>query len=129
MINSSGINPIRILAGLFVIAVLVLGTAQKGFPAENEIDATLKKPFRIVLSAATGSTGYSWFPNFDKSLLKLKKSWNEKPETKLIGASGKQVFVFIPLKPGKTKIEMTLKRPWESSIAEAKVYLVSVAPK
>lgn len=129
MINPVNINPFRILTGLIIIAVLVLGNVQKGFPSENEIDATLKKPFRIVLSAATGSTGYSWFPNFDKSLLKLKKSWNEKPESKLLGAPGRQVFVFVPLKPGKTKIEMTLKRPWESSIVEVKVYSVSIAPK
>ncbi|MDR3605619.1 MAG: protease inhibitor I42 family protein [Syntrophaceae bacterium] len=66
---------------------------------------------------------------FEKALLKLKKSWYEKPESKLLGASGKQVFVFVPLKPGNTKIEMRLKRPWESSALKAKVYQISILPK
>ncbi|MHB8203512.1 MAG: protease inhibitor I42 family protein [Desulfomonilaceae bacterium] len=61
--------------------------------------------------------------------MKLKKSRYEKPDSKLLGASGKQVFLFVPLKPGNTKIEMRLKRPWESSTRKIKVYQISILPK
>jgi hypothetical protein len=33
------------------------------------------------------------------------------------------------LKPGNTKIEMRLKRPWESSTLKAKVYQISILSK
>ena len=123
------INPLSVLTGFFLMAVLVFGSWQSSYATDDEITAILKQPFRIVLTAAIGSTGYSWSAQFDKALLKLKKSWYEKPESKLLGASGKQVFVFVPLKPGNTKIEMRLKRPWESSALKAKVYQISILPK
>ncbi|MGO8882098.1 MAG: protease inhibitor I42 family protein [Desulfomonilaceae bacterium] len=122
-------NPVRSLTGLFLVAVLVLGLWQSSYAADDEISAILKQPIRIVLAAAIGSTGYSWSAQFDKAFLKLKKSRYEKPESKLLGAPGKQVFLFVPLKPGNTKIEMRLKRPWESSALKVKVYQISILPK
>ena len=69
------IKPIRILASLFLVAVLVLGSWQSSYAKDDEITAILKQPFRIELAAAIGSTGYSWSAQFDKAFLKLKKSW------------------------------------------------------
>ncbi len=129
MIKSLMTKPVRFLTGLFLIAVLVFGSWQSSFATNDEITVILKQPFRIVLAAAIGSTGYSWSDQFDKAFLKLKKSWYEKPDPKLLGASGKQVFMFVPLKPGNTKIEMRLKRPWESSVSKTKVYQISILPK
>ncbi|MGO8878311.1 MAG: protease inhibitor I42 family protein [Desulfomonilaceae bacterium] len=129
MIKPLMLKPIRILASLFLVAVLVLGPWQSSYATSDEITAILKRPFRIVIAAAIGSTGYSWSAQFDKAFLKLKKSWYEKPDSKLLGASGKQVFMFVPLKPGNTKIEMRLKRPWESSASKTKVYQISILPK
>ncbi len=123
------LKPIKFLTGLFLIAVLVLGPWQSSYAADDEITAILKQPFRIELAAAIGSTGYSWSAHFDKAFLKLKKSWYDKPKSKLLGAPGKQVFMFVPLKPGNTKIEMRLKRPWESSTSKTKVYRISILPK
>ena len=123
------INGTRTLASLFLVIVLVLGPWESSYPAEHEIRAILNQPFRIVLTAAIGSTGYSWSARFDEGFLKLEKSWYEKPESKLVGAPGKQVFVFVPLKSGNTKIEMNLKRPWESSELKTKVYEISILPK
>lgn len=77
------INGTRTLASLFLVIVLVLGSRQSSYPAEHEIRAILKQPFRIVLAAAIGSTGYSWSARFDEGFLKLEKSWYEKPESKL----------------------------------------------
>ncbi len=120
------INSTRILASLFLVIVLCFGPWQSSYATEHEITARLKQPFRIVLSAAIGSTGYSWSARFDESFFKLKKSWYEKPESKLVGASGKQIFMFVPLKPGNAKIEMLLKRPWESSAVKTESYEITV---
>jgi predicted secreted protein len=129
MIRLFLINDTRTLASLFLFIVLALIPWQSSCAAEHEIRAVLKQPFRIVLAAAIGSTGYSWSARFDEGFLKLEKSWYEKPESKLVGAPGKQVFVFVPLKSGNTKIEMNLKRPWESSELETEVYEISIMPK
>jgi predicted secreted protein len=123
------INGTRTLASLFLFIVLALIPWQSSYAAEHEIRAVLKQPFRIVLTASIGSTGYSWSARFDEGFLKLEKSWYEKPESKLVGAPGKQVFVFVPLKQGNTKIEMQLKRPWESSELKTEVYEISILLK
>lgn len=123
------INDTRTLASLFLFIVLALIPWQSSYAAEHEIRAILKQPFRIVLAASIGSTGYSWSARFDEGFLKLEKSWYEKPESKLVGGPGKQVFVFVPLKQGNTKIEMQLKRPWESSELKTEVYEISILLK
>ena len=123
------INDTRTLASLFLFIVLALIPWQSSYAAEHEIRAILKQPFRIVLAASIGSTGYSWSARFDEGFLKLEKSWYEKPESKLVGAPGRQVFVFVPLKQGNTKIEMQLKRPWESSELKTEVYEISILLK
>jgi len=122
-------NFFRILTGLFLSAVLVFGSRQISCAEDHEIKAVSKQPFRIELLAAIGSTGYKWSAQFDKAFLKLKKSSYEKPESKLLGASGKQVFVFVPLKQGNTTIEMQLKRPWESSSEKSRVYRIQILPR
>jgi predicted secreted protein len=122
-------NPIRVVTILFLISVLVVATWHNSCATEDEIKAVLGKPFRIVLKAAIGSTGYSWSAEFDKAFLKLEESYYEKPDSKLLGASGKQVFIFVPLKTGNTTIRMLLARPWESSSVDAKVYQISISPK
>lgn len=122
-------SPMRGMIGLALVAVLLLGCGGSSCAAEDEVRAIVEQPFRIILSAAIGSTGYSWSPQFDKAYLKLENSWYEKPDSQLLGASGKQVFVFLPLKPGNTRIEMQLKRPWESSPIESKVYNVPISSK
>jgi len=123
------INGTRTLASLFLFIVLALIPWQSSYAAEHEIRAVLKQPFRIVLTASIGSTGYIWSARFDEGFLKLEKSWYEKPESKLVGGPGKQVFVFVPLKQGNTKIEMQLKRPWESSELKTEVYEISILLK
>jgi predicted secreted protein len=129
MIRPFLFNCAQTLASLLLIIVLALIPWQSSYAAEHEIRAVLKQPFRIVLTASIGSTGYSWSARFDEGFLKLEKSWYEKPESKLVGAPGKQVFVFVPLKQGNTKIEMQLKRPWESSELKTEVYEISILLK
>jgi predicted secreted protein len=129
MILSLSTNGSMVFASLSLIIALCLGPWQRIYATEHEISATLKQPFRIEQTAAIGSTGYSWSAQFDTAFFKLKKSWYQKPKSKLLGASGKQIFIFVPLKPGKATIEMRLKRPWESSTVSAKVYQISILPK
>jgi len=123
------VRPIKVAISLLLLAGLVLGCGQIVCAAEHEIKATLGKPFRIVLSAAVGSSGYSWSPQFNEASLKLENTYYEKPDSKLLGASGKQVFVFIPLKQGSATIAMHLRRTWESSPVESRTYHIAVSPR
>lgn len=112
---------------LLMASLMTVVSALTCHAAENQISATLAKPFVIELSASTGSTGYSWTAQFDENFLKLDKSYYEKPESKLLGAPGKQIFMFVPIKPGNTVIEMRLKRPWESSWAKTEIYNILIS--
>ncbi|MHB8205645.1 MAG: hypothetical protein ACYDHG_18350 [Desulfomonilaceae bacterium] len=95
MIKPLMLKPIRISASLFIVALIVLGSCQSGYAADDEISAMLMLPFRIVLAAAIGSTGYSWSAQLDKASLKLKKPWHEKPKLRLLGAPGRQISMFV----------------------------------
>jgi predicted secreted protein len=128
LIRSFLVNGTRTLSSLFPVIFVVCAIWQSSYASEHEITATLEQPFHIVLTAAIGSTGYSWSARFDENFLKLRETWYEKPKSKLVGAPGEQVFVFVPLKQGKAKIEMRLKRPWESSEIKTQVYEVSILP-
>jgi len=126
LIRSFLFNGPRTLTSLFLVIFLIWATGQSTYASDHEITAILEQPFQIVHTAAIGSTGYSWSARFDENLLKLRETRYEKPKSKLVGAPGEQVFVFVPLKQGKAKIEMRLKRPWESSEIKTQVYEVSI---
>ena len=112
---------------LLMASLLAVASTLTCHAAENQVSATPDKPFVIELSVATGSTGYSWTAQFDENFLSLKKSYYKKPESKLLGAPGKQIFEFVPIKPGHTVIEMRLKRPWEPVEAKNEIYNILIS--
>ena len=116
--------------GMFIFAFfiwppLLLGANESESP--QVMHQTLHKPFSITLKS-NPTTGYRWQAGFNKRAIQLVKETYEKPSTKLLGASGQQVFVFRPLKTGETKIEMIYKRPWEKSFAQRQVYRIKISP-
>lgn len=113
-------------AGVFVFISVWTATAFAG--DENvSLSATLKKPFTIAVES-NRTTGYSWSARFDKRRLRLKSSSYERPAEPRPGAGGKQVFVFVPLKEGKTEVTLQYRRPWEKAPVETKRYEVQVSP-
>ena len=61
----------------------------------------------------SGSTGYQWYPQFDKNMVELIKDEFLKSNNNHIGASGRRVFTFKTLKSGQPTITFERKRSWE----------------
>ncbi len=91
------------------------------------IRAKVGEPFTITLPA-NPSIGYQWNANYDYYQVSLDSSQFEKGPSEGVGAGGESVFVFKPLRPGKTTISMVYKRPWENIVADVRTIHVEVAP-
>ena len=89
------------------------------------IRARIKQPFTISLPA-NPTTGYEWKPDYDYYLLELAKTEFEKGPSEAIGAGGTSVFVFNPIRPGKTTIAFVYKRSWENIVADTRTYYVEI---
>ena len=87
----------------------------------NTIQATVGKEFAITLDA-NATTGYQWqfAKPLDESIIQLIRSEYLPDKTELVGAGGKQVWVFKALKQGKTAISFKYIRPWEKNTPPAK---------
>ena len=85
------------------------------------INVKAGKTFSISLDS-NPSTGYHWEleKSIDTKLVKLQKSEYKAPETNMVGAGGKEIFVFKALKPGSTTIYLKYVRPWEKGIKPVK---------
>ena len=85
--------------------------------------------FKITIDS-NPTTGYSWRLGAkpDARLVKPAGSRFIAPQTKLVGAGGKEVWTFRALKPGKTKLSLEYARPWEKNMkpAEIRVYEVVI---
>jgi len=113
------------LAVLSLIAAFVLTDNGNAADAGETIAARVDKPFTIMLKS-NPSTGYKWLANFDREFLKLQSSTFENPPAPRPGKPGKQVFTFVPLREGETRIKLKYKRQWESSVAKTKRYVVNI---
>lgn len=87
----------------------------------------MNEPFTVALPANPG-TGYQWNADYDYYLLSLESSQFEKASSERVGAGGESVFVFKPLRTGKTTISLVYKRPWENIAADVKTIHVDIAP-
>ncbi len=99
-------------------------------PNEKETEAELiharvGEPFTISLPA-NPTTGYNWNADYDYVLLSLESSDFERGSSKAFGAGGTSVFVFKPLKPGKTTIYFVYKRSWENIVADTRAFYVDI---
>ncbi|MCX5906628.1 MAG: protease inhibitor I42 family protein [Deltaproteobacteria bacterium] len=64
------------------------------------------------------STGYQWqlARPLDEAIIMLIRSEYQQPESKLLGAPGKEVWTFKGMGPGKATIDLNYVRPWEKNI-------------
>jgi predicted secreted protein len=89
------------------------------------IRARLNEPFTIELNS-NPTTGYKWYADYDYHLLNLDEEKYEKEASERIGAGGRSIFTFKPLKPGKTAISLVYRRPWENIVADVRTYHVEI---
>ncbi len=92
--------------------------------------AKVNEPFTISLPA-NPTTGYEWKADYDYVLLKQESAEFERAttETKRVGSGGTSVFVFLPIKPGKSTIYFVYKRSWENIVADTRAFHVEISAK
>jgi predicted secreted protein len=89
------------------------------------INAAVGEKFEIELQS-NPSTGYSWTADYDSAYLELREQEYERKRMSPPGTPGKEEWEFKTLRPGRTTITMTYKRPWEALSAKKKVFKVNI---
>jgi predicted secreted protein len=69
----------------------------------------------IVIIASNHTTGYSWqlARPINEKVIKLVNSEYAPARNGLLGAGGKEIWTFIAVAAGETKISLKYVRPWE----------------
>jgi inhibitor of cysteine peptidase len=93
--------------------------------AQTTINATSGKEFNIIVKS-NPTTGYSWEPSYDDKFVSLTGQDYQRTSS-AIGSGGTLELSFLPLKPGMTRIVLSLKRPWEEEIVETMEYDVMIS--
>lgn len=89
------------------------------------IQARVGEEFIITLPA-NPTTGYNWNIDYDYALLSLQSSDYIASSSKALGARGTSVYVFEPLRSGRTTIYFVYKRSWENIVADTKSFQVNI---
>ncbi len=125
---------LAVLGMILVISLVASGCATKAEAYTDSgqvINTSLNQEFQIALGS-NASTGYSWQPAFDSSILSLVKREykdGDNANGKIVGAPGTEYFTFKTLKTGDTKITFTYKRPWEQATPQDKQQSFTIAIK
>ena len=90
------------------------------------IQARVNESFTISIPA-NPTTGYNWTADYDYVLLEQGRTEFEKSPSGALGSGGTSVFVFTPLKPGKTTIYFVYKRSWENIVADTRAFHVDIS--
>ena len=98
-----------------------------GKQVEIAVDGTL-----TVTLESNQTTGFQWELTSisDQSVLEKESNTYEDPEdTGMVGAPGKEVWIFKALKKGTSTISMEYSRPWEGGEKGAETFTLNVAVK
>lgn len=117
------------LTKILIVFVLLIFSISPVFCTENVIETKVGNKFKIELKS-NPSTGYQWQLEkpLDKNFVKLVSSNYFHSNTPLIGAGGKEVWVFKAIKKGETVISLKYVRSWEVNqpAAENIEYLIKI---
>jgi inhibitor of cysteine peptidase len=77
------------------------------------------------------STGYSWTNASISNASVIKEMSREfkEPDSKLMGASGQDIWTFKALEKGPGTISMNYSRPWEKDVAPIAAFNVTIVVK
>lgn len=126
----------RIFILFFVCAVSA--TAVFSFPqvikeyteTNTAIEARVGETFVITLGS-NRTTGFAWqlAEDFDNNILELVNSEYIVNDSKLIGAGGKEKFIFKTRGAGKAAISLNYVRAWEENAAPARKMIFTITVK
>ncbi|MBN2831500.1 MAG: protease inhibitor I42 family protein [Candidatus Omnitrophica bacterium] len=108
-------NKIKITRLLLITFLALASLCSAVGPEEDKvIRARLGENFTITLES-NATTGYTWefSKPLDKEFVRLTNTFYETKETGLVGAPGKQVWIFEALKTGTVTIAFEYIRPWD----------------
>lgn len=115
-------NFLFIAISVVIIAFSSCKTFQNITIADNQTLDTifLNHKDTLTISLVTNaSTGYKWNYTDENEFLKLIETKAEAPKSKLIGASGKKIFIFKAVKKGEVNLKLYYTR---GTIDTAKVF-------
>jgi len=98
-------------------------SAGEGVYSDPEIQIKIRTGNKItILLDSNPTTGYSWrlAQPLDERVLKLIDSKYQAPQTHLIGAGGKELWIFEATGSGKAEISFQYVRPWEKDVPPVK---------
>jgi inhibitor of cysteine peptidase len=132
-----GISKHRWACGLAIalLAILIVGCRSSNTVAvddrNNGSQVTLKKGQILVVTLdASPGTGYGW-----AQIAAPEDILRQQGETELrqkigtgrrVGAPESEILRFEATAPGRTTLELAYRRPWETDVAPAKTYTLSV---
>jgi inhibitor of cysteine peptidase len=117
---------------LFSVVLLAFAVSAADQDAKP-ITVTAGQTFNVTL-ASNPTTGYSWAlaKPLDPKLLTLVTNIYQRPETRLVGAGGNEVWTFKAAGEGRTDISLKYVRPWETNVPPVRTtnfVVVVSAPK
>jgi inhibitor of cysteine peptidase len=117
------------LVKILIIFVFLAFIISPVFSEENKIKVNVGDNFKIELKS-NPTTGYQWQLAEPLNNIELVSSRYIPPNTNLVGAGGKEIWIFKAIKVGKTHISFKYLRPWESRQPEIqKIYLIDIEKK
>ena len=130
------------LALTLLLPVILSGllACSPGAPKELSVDITSSDK-EVTLAAgdtltvtldSNPTTGYSWTENANISDRIIAQQIDHKyqpPGTSALGAGGKEIWTFKALKAGTSTISMEYRRPFETGVAPAKTFTLTLAVK
>ena len=88
-----------------------------------------------VILAGNPTTGYSWSTSLsDKDAPVLQQQGDpvyaqQSPDSTLVGGGGTFTFTFTAVAPGQVALKFGYARPWETGVATAQTYAVTITVK
>jgi inhibitor of cysteine peptidase len=107
-----------------VLFILAFGAAAQD---SKPLAVTSGQEFNITL-ASNPTTGYKWdlAKPLDSKLVTLITNQFIRPDTRLVGAGGKEIWTFKAVGEGKTQIDLKYIRPWEKDVDPARKTNIAV---
>lgn len=115
-------HPLMQPAGHYLIADETAASEREA----DTIPARVGEVFEISLPA-NPATGYGWNVDYDSALLSLKSTQYAVPPSRALGAKGSSIYLFEPLRPGRTTIYFVYKRSWENIVADKRAFQVDIS--
>lgn len=116
---------VLVAAGYF-LSKRIAGIPETGLPEYSDparpVETRTGSRFVIVLDS-NPTTGYGWQlgKSFDKTALEVTEiRYEPSSDKRLVGAGGKQTWMFRALRAGNAVIDLEYLRPWEKDVPPVK---------